>query len=149
MCAPFHASVRHTFPNASTSRGKATPDAQMTRRTPHLSGRRDIVQCNSSWAVRVNREDLLTIQVDGTEGSAVAGLRDCKTQHRVNTPRPTWNPDIPNPFDFKEQWEYVPDNQVFDNAFKVQWEAFLKHVVNDEPFPWICWKGRKARNYQN
>lgn len=103
-----------------------------------------IVQCNSSWAVRVNREDLLTIQVDGTEGSAVAGLRNCKTQHRVNTPRPTWNPDIPNPFDFKEQWEYVPDNQVFDNAFKVQWEAFLKHVVNDEPFPWDLLEGAKG-----
>src|SRR5699024_1664974 len=93
-----------------------------------------IVQANSSWVVRVDREDLLTIQVDGKNGSAVAGLRDCKVQHRVNTPKPVWNPDVPNPFDFQSQWEEVPANQEFDNAFKVQWEMFLKHVVADEPY---------------
>lgn len=103
-----------------------------------------IVQANSSWAVRVNREDLLTIQVDGTEGSAVAGLRDCKVQHRVNTPKPVWNPDIPNPIKFLEQWQEVPDNQVFDNAFKVQWELFLKHVVTDSPFSWDLLEGAKG-----
>ncbi|WP_074598868.1 Gfo/Idh/MocA family protein [Sediminibacillus halophilus] len=103
-----------------------------------------VVQANSSWAVRVIRDDLLTIQVDGTEGSAVAGLRDCKTQHRVNTPKPVWNPDIPNPHDFLSQWEEVPDNQTFDNAFKVQWELFLKHVVADEPFPWDLLEGAKG-----
>ncbi|WP_077624548.1 Gfo/Idh/MocA family protein [Sediminibacillus massiliensis] len=103
-----------------------------------------IVQANSSWAVRVNRDDLLTIQVDGTEGSAVAGLRDCKTQHRVNTPKPVWNPDIPNPHDFLSQWEEVPDNQVFDNGFKVQWELFLKHVFADEPFTWDLLEGAKG-----
>jgi len=103
-----------------------------------------IVQANSSWAVRVNREDLLTIQVDGTEGSAVAGLRDCKVQHRVNTPKAVWNPDIPNPINFLEQWEVVPDNQVFDNAFKVQWELFLKHVVTGSPFPWDLLEGAKG-----
>ncbi|WP_093212511.1 Gfo/Idh/MocA family protein [Sediminibacillus albus] len=103
-----------------------------------------IVQANSSWAVRVNRDDLLTIQVDGTEGSAVAGLRDCKTQHRVNTPKPVWNPDIQNPHDFLAQWEEVPDNQVFDNGFKVQWELFLKHVFADEPFPWDLLEGAKG-----
>lgn len=103
-----------------------------------------IVQANSSWAVRVDRDDLLTVTVDGTEGSAVAGLRDCKTQHRVNTPKPVWNPDIPNPFNFREQWEPVPDNQTFDNAFKVQWELFLKHVVIDTPFPWDLLEGAKG-----
>jgi predicted dehydrogenase len=103
-----------------------------------------IVQANSSWAVRVNRDDLLTIQVDGTEGSAVAGLRDCKVQHRVNTPKPVWNPDIPNPFNFLDQWQDVPDNQLFDNGFKVQWEMFLKHVVNDEPFSWSLLEGAKG-----
>lgn len=103
-----------------------------------------IVQINSSWTVRVNREDLLTIQVDGTEGSAVAGLRDCKVQHRVNTPKPVWNPDIENPFNFQEQWQTVPDNQVFDNGFKAQWELFLKHVVADEPFPWNLLEGAKG-----
>jgi len=103
-----------------------------------------IVQCNSSWAVRVDRDDLLTIQVDGTGGSAVAGLRNCKVQHRVNTPKPVWNPDIPNPFQFTEQWYQVPDNQVFDNGFKVQWELFLKHVVCDSPFPWDLLEGAKG-----
>lgn len=103
-----------------------------------------IVQANSSWAVRVNRDDLLTVTVDGTEGSAVAGLRDCKSQHRVNTPKPTWNPDIPNPFDFESQWEDVPSNDEFDNAFKVQWEMFLKHVVADEPYDLDLLEGAKG-----
>lgn len=103
-----------------------------------------VVQANSSWAVRVDRDDLLTIQVDGTEGSAVAGLRDCKSQHRVNTPKPVWNPDIENPFNFTEQWQEVPGNQQFDNGFKVQWELFLKHVVTDSPFPWDLLEGAKG-----
>lgn len=103
-----------------------------------------VVQANSSWTVRVDRDDLLTIQVDGTEGSAVAGLRNCKTQHRVNTPKAVWNPDIPNPHTFQEQWENVPDNQVFDNGFKIQWEFFLKHVVNGDPFPWSLLEGAKG-----
>jgi predicted dehydrogenase len=99
------------------------------------SGERPIIaQFNSSWAVRVYRDELLGIQVDGTLGSAVAGLRGCKTQHRVNTPRPTWNPDVPNPFDFFADWQEVPDNAEFDNAFKVQWEMFLRHVAVDAPF---------------
>ncbi len=94
-----------------------------------------VAQINSSWATRVYRDELLTIQVDGTEGSAVAGLRECKAQHRVNTPRPVWYPDLPNPFQFREQWADVPDNADFDNAFKVQWEMFLRHVLEDAPFP--------------
>jgi hypothetical protein len=82
--------------------------------------------------------------VDGTEGSAVAGLRDCKVQHRVITPKPVWNPDIENPFDFTEQWQPVPDNQLFDNGFKIQWELFLKHVASDEPFAWDLLEGAKG-----
>ena len=93
-----------------------------------------VAQLNSSWAVRVYRDELFQLQVDGTLGSAVAGLRGCKTQHRVNTPRPTWNPDVPNPFDFYEHWQEVPDNGEFDNAFKVQWEMFLRHVAADAPY---------------
>lgn len=92
-------------------------------------------QINSSWTTRVYRDELFNLHVDGTEGSAIAGLRDCKSQHRVNTPRPTWNPDLPNPFKFREHWQEVPDNTVYENAFKVQWEMFLKHVVLDTPFP--------------
>ncbi|MDF2814878.1 MAG: oxidoreductase domain protein [Paenibacillus sp.] len=103
-----------------------------------------VVQANSSWTVRVDRDDLLTIHVDGTEGSAVSGLRNCKAQHRVHTPKPTWNPDIENPFKFQEQWQEVPGNQVYDNGFKVQWELFLKHVVIDTPFPWDLLEGAKG-----
>jgi predicted dehydrogenase len=103
-----------------------------------------IAQINSSWAVRVYRDELFSLQVDGTEGSAVAGLRDCRTQHRVNTPKAVWNPDIPNPINFWDNWQEVPDNQVFDNAFKVQWEMFLKHVACDEPFPYDLMEGAKG-----
>ncbi|MEO6802317.1 MAG: Gfo/Idh/MocA family oxidoreductase [Granulicella sp.] len=92
-------------------------------------------QINSSWTTRVYRDELFNLHVDGTEGSAIAGLRDCKIQHRVNTPRPIWNPDLPNPFKFREDWLDVPDNGVFENAFKVQWELFLRHVATDSPFP--------------
>ena len=95
-----------------------------------------VAQFNSSWATRVNRDDLVVFQVDGTEGSAVAGLRDCKVQHRVNTPRPVWNPDVPNPHDFRAGWSDVTSTREYDNGFKVQWELFLRHVVLDEPFPW-------------
>ncbi|KAJ9133465.1 Oxidoreductase domain-containing protein [Coniochaeta hoffmannii] len=103
-----------------------------------------VIHFNSSWTTRVNRDELLTIQVDGTKGSAVAGLRDCKVQHESQTPRPTWNPDIESPIKFLESWSRAPDWQVFDNAFKVQWELFLKHVVNDEPFAWTLLEGAKG-----
>jgi predicted dehydrogenase len=93
-----------------------------------------IAQVNSSWAVRVRRDDLVTFQVDGTHGSAVAGLHKCWTQHRVNTPKPVWNPDQPQTMDFFADWEEVPDNWPADNGFKVQWEQFLRHVAEDAPW---------------
>ena len=103
-----------------------------------------VAQFNSSWAVRVYRDDLLQIQVDGTLGSAVAGLRGCKMQPRAATPRPVWNPDVPNAFDFYEQWQEVPDSGDVDNAFKVQWELFLRHVAAGEPFPHDFHEGAKG-----
>lgn len=103
-----------------------------------------IAHFNSSWSVRVYRDELLTLQVDGTHGSAVAGLRECKVQSRVNTPKAIWNPDIPNTIDFRDDWLDVPDNGEFENAFKVQWELFLKHVVCDTPFPWDLVAGAKG-----
>ena len=103
-----------------------------------------IAHFNSSWCVRVRREDLLTLQVDGTKGSAVAGLRDCWIQHYGATPRPTWNPDIPNPLNFYEGWQKVPEQDTFDNAFKRQWELFLRHVVKDEPFRWDLLEAAKG-----
>jgi predicted dehydrogenase len=92
-----------------------------------------IAQLNSSWDVRVNRNELLEFQVDGTHGSAVAGLFGCKIQPRDSTPRPTWNPDIPDSHDYAADWREVPENMVFENGFKVQWEEFIRHVVEDAP----------------
>jgi len=103
-----------------------------------------VAQFNSSWAVRVYRDDLLQIQVDGTLGSAVAGLRGCKTQSRADTPRPVWNPDVPNPFDFYRQWREVSDSGEVGNAFKAQWEMFLRHVAAAEPFPHDFVEGAKG-----
>jgi predicted dehydrogenase len=95
-----------------------------------------IAQVNSSWCVRVHRDELLEFQVDGTHGSAVAGLHHCVTQHRANTPRPTWNPDVATTDAFREQWQVVPANTPTDNGFKLQWEQFVRHVVEDAPHPY-------------
>jgi predicted dehydrogenase len=103
-----------------------------------------VAQLNSSWTVRVKRDDLLEIKVDGTAGSAVAGLRECETQHHSNTPKPEWNPDTPTEHDFHDDWESVPDNRVFENAFKAQWADYIRHVVAGEPFPWDLLEGAKG-----
>ena len=103
-----------------------------------------IAHFNSSWATRVRRDDLLTLHVDGTHGSAVAGLRRCVSQSRVNTPKPVWNPDIPQPIHFYEGWQEVPDNIAWENAFKAQWELFLKHVAGEGDFPWDLLEGAKG-----
>jgi predicted dehydrogenase len=103
-----------------------------------------VAQFNSSWAVRVRRDDLLTLQVDGTKGSAVAGLRDCVVQHGSATPRCTWNPDIDSPIKYMEGWNRVPDWQLFDNAFKIQWELFLRYVALGGNFPWDLREGAKG-----
>ncbi len=92
-------------------------------------------QINSSWSVRVYRDDLFTLQVDGTNGSAIAGLRDCRIQPKSKTPRAVWNPDLPVPINYFENWEKIDDGREYENAFKFQWELFLKHVLEDGPFP--------------
>lgn len=103
-----------------------------------------IAQINSSWCVRVYRDELFSMQVDGTQGSAIAGLRGCKVQHRANTPKPVWNPDIPSEINFFENWMDVPDNMLFENAFKVQWEMFIKYLEEDAPFPYSLLEGAKG-----
>ncbi|WP_199430158.1 Gfo/Idh/MocA family protein [Qaidamihabitans albus] len=103
-----------------------------------------VAQINSSWATRVFRDELVEFQVDGTEGSAVAGLRRCRVQHRASTPKPVWNPDLPATEDFRAQWQEVPDNDEFDNGFKAQWELFLRHVACGEPFPWDFLAGARG-----
>ncbi|TWP52176.1 Gfo/Idh/MocA family oxidoreductase [Lentzea tibetensis] len=103
-----------------------------------------IAQVNSSWCVRVHRDELVEFQVDGTEGSAVAGLRECVVQPRAVTPKPVWNPDLPATHAFREQWQVVPDNEEFDNGFKAQWEEFLRHVYAGAPFPYDFLAGARG-----
>jgi predicted dehydrogenase len=104
---------------------------------------------NSSWAVRVNRRELLELQVDGTAGSAVSGLRDCAVQHRVSTPLPVWNPDLPDPIEYQALWSDVPDNMAFDNGFKVEWELFLTCASEGRPFAWDLVEGAKGVQLAN
>jgi predicted dehydrogenase len=103
-----------------------------------------VAQLNMSWATRVRRDDLVTFHVDGTHGSAVAGLTSCRTQSRVNTPRPVWNPDEKQTMPFFDQWVEVPDTQTYDNGFKVQWEEFIRHVVEDAPWKYTLPEGAKG-----
>lgn len=103
-----------------------------------------VAQFNSSWCTRVRRDDLLTIQVDGEKGSAVAGLREVWTQGAGETPKPVWNPDIPQSINFFENWQQVPNNLSYDNAFKIQWEEFIRHVALDEPWRYTLREGAKG-----
>jgi predicted dehydrogenase len=103
-----------------------------------------VAQINSSWCTRVRRDDLLVFQVDGTHGSAAAGLTRCYTQSRVNTPRPVWNPDAGITPDFRADWQEVPDNEVHDNAFKAEWELFLRHVAGEGDFRWNLLEAAKG-----
>jgi len=125
---------------------KATAEdaAYSTFQLKGFDGEPIIAQVNSSWTTRVRRDDLVTFHVDGTHGSAVAGLHDCRSQSRVNTPRPVWNPDVKQTMRFFEQWQDVPDSQVYDNGFKVQWEQFIRHVVEDAPYKFTLPEGAKG-----
>jgi predicted dehydrogenase len=126
----------------SGKRYKATAD-DAAYATFQLAG--DVIaHFNMSWTTRVRRDDLLTLHVDGTHGSAVAGLQDVVSQQRMATPKPVWNPDIKQPIDFYDGWQPVPETQVFDNGFKLQWEAFIRHVVEDAPYKWDLLEGAKG-----
>ena len=103
-----------------------------------------IAHINSSWTTRVRRDDLVTFHVDGTLGSAVAGLQSCRVQARVNTPRPVWNPDVKQTINFFDGWQEVPDNQAYDNGFKAEWEMFIRHMYDNAPFKWNLVEGAKG-----
>jgi predicted dehydrogenase len=103
-----------------------------------------IAEINASWCVRVRRDDLLVLQVDGTKGSAVAGLRHCWIQPYAATPRPVWNPDVDSPINFLDGWQQIASHQTYENAFKAEWELFLRHIVKDEPFRWTLLEGAKG-----
>ncbi|MGE0797144.1 MAG: Gfo/Idh/MocA family protein [Lautropia sp.] len=125
---------------------KATADdaAYATAELVGHNGEPVIAQLNMSWVTRVRRDDLVTFHVDGTHGSAVAGLTDCRAQSRVNTPRPVWNPDVKQTMNFFDQWLEVPDSEVYDNGFKIQWERFIRHVAEDAPYQWTLPEGAKG-----
>ena len=103
-----------------------------------------VAHINSSWCTRVRRDDLVTFHVDGTHGSAVAGLQKCWSQARVNTPRPVWNPDVPQPINFFQTWSEVPDSANYDNGFKTEWEMFIRHLYDGAPFKWTLLEGAKG-----
>ena len=103
-----------------------------------------IAQFNSSWCVRVRRDDLLTIQVDGTKGSALAGLRRCWIQPAASTPRPVWDPDVEVACDYRADWQLLPETGAPGNAFRAQWELFLRHVAVGDPFPWNLLSGARG-----
>jgi predicted dehydrogenase len=103
-----------------------------------------VATMNSSWDTRVHRDELFELQVDGTHGSAVAGLRNCRIQRREGTPRAVWNPDVADPLNHRAGWHELPDLEVYDNGFKRQWELFLRHLVVDDPFPWDLLEGAKG-----
>jgi predicted dehydrogenase len=125
---------------------KATADdaAYSTFELKGFDGERIVAQVNSSWTTRVRRDDLVTFHVDGTHGSAVAGLHDCRAQSRVHTPRPVWNPDEKQTMRFFDQWQEVPDTRVYDNGFKTQWEQFICHVAENAPYKYTLPEGAKG-----
>jgi len=103
-----------------------------------------IAQLNSSWAVRVNRDELVELQVDGTTGSAVVGLFGAKIQPRDVTPLRVWNPDLADDHDYAGDWIDVPDNGAFTNGFKQQWEEFLVSYLTSTPYPYDLWAGARG-----
>ena len=125
-------------------RASADDAAYATLQLRGHDGEPVVAQVNSSWCTRVRRDDLVTFHVDGTHGSAVAGLQSCRAQSRVATPRPVWNPDVAQTMDFLGQWQEVPDTETYDNGFKIQWEAFLRHVCEDAPYRWTLTEGAKG-----
>jgi predicted dehydrogenase len=127
-------------PYAATADDAAYATCELTGH----NGEPVIAQINMSWVTRVRRDDLVTFHVDGTHGSAVAGLSSCRAQAHVATPRPVWNPDEKQTMNFFDQWQEIPDSQVYDNGFKIQWEHFIRHVVEDAPYRWTLPEGAKG-----
>ena len=125
---------------------EATADdaAYATVQLKGFDGAPVVAQINMSWVTRVRRDDLVTFHVDGTHGSAVAGLTSCRAQSRVTAPRPVWNPDVKQTMNFFEQWQEVPDSIPYDNGFKLQWEHFIRHVAANEPYRWTLAEGAKG-----
>jgi len=88
----------------------------------------------ASWATRVRRDDLMTFQIDGTMGSAVAGLHRCHMQSLADTPRvAAFNPMVDLAVDYRARWQEAPAAGPYLNPYRVGWEDFLRHLVADTP----------------
>lgn len=103
-----------------------------------------IAQINSSWTVRVHRDELVEFHVDGTHGSAVVGLFGAEIQPRGATPKPVWNPDLEDAHDYAADWQRVPDNDVFLNGFRQQWQDFLVSYVQETPYAFDLLAGARG-----
>jgi predicted dehydrogenase len=87
-----------------------------------------------SWATRVRRDDLLTLQIDGTGGSAIAGLHRCWMQAKADTPTiQHFNPDRDLGLDYRADWQDVTGSGPYTNPYRMGWENFLRHVDDDTP----------------
>ena len=88
----------------------------------------------ASWATRVRRDDLMTFQIDGTKGSAIAGLHRCHMQSLADTPRvAAFNPMVDLAIDYRARWQEAPAAEPNLNSYRVGWEDFLRHLVADAP----------------
>ena len=88
-----------------------------------------------SWATRVRRDDLLTLQIDGTGGSAVAGLHRCWIQSAAETPTVRhFNPSLDIGADYRADWEEVEGQAAYTNPYRIGWEKFLRHIATGAPF---------------
>jgi predicted dehydrogenase len=87
-----------------------------------------------SWATRFRRDDLLTLQVDGVGGSAIAGLHRCWTQSAAATPTiGRFNPSTDIGADYRSEWKEVTGTSGYMNPYRVGWESFLRHISADAP----------------
>ena len=103
-----------------------------------------LVEVTSSWTSRVRRDDLMTLQVDGTGGSAVAGLHRCFVQPAGTTPLPAWDVMQDRRPDYPAQWQEVPDTTPLKNGYRAGWEGFLPHIAEDAPFAATLLAGAKG-----
>jgi predicted dehydrogenase len=101
-------------------------------------------QLLTSWATRVRRDDVLSIQVDGTEGSAFATAHGCWTQSLEDTPLPRLDTVNGQTMNLFETWDEAPDAEPFQHSFRYGWELYLRHVMEDGPFPFGLEQGVKA-----
>ena len=141
------ASARRISPSAGT-RGqeyKATAD-DAAYATFRLKGG-VIAHINMSWTTRVYRDDLVTFQVDGTLGSAVAGLTDCGSSPR-GTPRPVWNPDEKRTTNFFATGRKCPRTHL-RQRFQGEWKCSSATSARTRRTNTRCSKAPRAFNWRN